>query len=62
MVRSARHIRENIRFVAGLAGLGFEMIVEHSDRPILLGVFAAMIGLDVIAGAIIPRGGPPNAD
>lgn len=58
----ARRIRENIRFAAGLAGLAFEMIVEHSDRPVLLAIFAGMIGLDVIAGAVIPRGGPPPAD
>lgn len=62
MVRSARHIRENVRFAAGLAGLAYEMIVEHSDRPVLLGVFAAMIGLDVVAGSLTQKGPSSNAD
>lgn len=50
-----RRWRENTRFFAGLAGLAYEMVVEHSDRPVLLGVFAAMIGLDVAAAALLRR-------
>lgn len=49
MAATARRLRENIRFVAGLAGLLHETVLEHVDRPVLLGVFAAMIGLDLIA-------------
>lgn len=52
-----------MRFVAGLVGLGYEMIVEHSDRPVLLGVFAAMIGLDVISADLFRRGPlPPKGE
>lgn len=55
MVRSARRLRESIRFFAGLAGLAYETAVEHADRPVLLGVFAAMIGLDALTAALIPK-------
>lgn len=50
MPATVKRVRDNIRFFGGLAGLAFEMIVEHSDRPVLLGIFAAMIGLDAILG------------
>lgn len=60
MTAAARRVRDNIRFVAGLAGLAYEMAVEHSDRPVLLGVFAGMIGLDVIAADVFRRSSPPK--
>ncbi len=50
MVATARRLRENIRFAAGLAGLLHETVIAHADRPVLLGVFAAMIGVDIIRG------------
>jgi hypothetical protein len=56
VARFGRTTRENIRFLAGLAGLAFEMIVEHSDRPVLLGIFAGMIGMDVIITEMMPGG------
>lgn len=49
MAAAARRLRENVRFIAGLTGLLYETVVEHVDRPVLLGVFAAMIGLDLVA-------------
>jgi hypothetical protein len=36
-----------LRF-AGLAGIAWQTIVDHSDRPELLVVFAAMVGLDQV--------------
>lgn len=38
-------IRDVILFFAGLAGIAYETIVEHVDRPQLLLLFAAMVGL-----------------
>jgi len=32
--------------IAGLAGIAWETLVEKNDRPELLIVFAAMVGLD----------------
>lgn len=40
-----RQIRSGILFVVGLGGIGYETIVEHTERPTLLLLFAAMIGL-----------------
>jgi len=34
--------------IAGLAGLAWETLVEKVDRPELLVVFAAMVGLDKV--------------
>ena len=56
MARNMKRLRENIRFLGGIIGLCYEMIIEHSDRPALLAVFAAMIGVDVIVTNIGPRG------
>lgn len=57
MTARIRRFRENVRFAAGLAGLGYETVVDHSDRPVLLAVFAAMVGIDVLAAGLMPRGG-----
>lgn len=56
VARATKRLRETIRFFAGLAGLAYEMIIEHSDRPVLLGIFAGMIGLDVLLSGV--KGGP----
>lgn len=40
-------IRAVVLFFAGLVGVGYETVFEHSDRPTLLLLFAAMIGLPV---------------
>lgn len=55
MARNIKHIRENIRFIAGLAGLLFETAIEHADRPVLLAIFAGMIGLDVVTTTLAER-------
>jgi len=49
LVRFGKRARDNIIFFAGLAGLSWETIAEHSDRPFLLAVFAGMLGLDVLS-------------
>ena len=38
-------IRSGILFIGGLAGIGWETLVEQGERPTLLLLFAAMIGL-----------------
>lgn len=40
-----RQVRSGVLFVVGLVGIGYETIVEHTERPTLLLLFAAMIGL-----------------
>lgn len=40
-----RVTRNSILFVVGLAGVAHETLVNDSDRPTLLLLFAAMIGL-----------------
>lgn len=37
--------RSAILFVVGLAGILYETLAEHADRPTLLLLFAAMVGL-----------------
>jgi hypothetical protein len=34
-----------ILFTAGLSGIGYETLVSKTDRPTLLLLFAAMVGL-----------------
>lgn len=42
---TAAERRRDILFWAGLAGITYETVVEHADRPYLLAVFGAMVGL-----------------
>lgn len=43
--RRLRITRDGVLFVAGLAGVAYETIVTGGDRPTLLLLFAAMMGL-----------------
>jgi hypothetical protein len=43
-------IRDLILFLAGLAGVSYETLGTNVDRPTLLFVFAAMMGLPVFLG------------
>jgi hypothetical protein len=43
-------IRDLILFTAGLAGVAYETLAVNVDRPSLLLVFAAMMGLPVFLG------------
>ncbi len=38
-------VRDTILFIAGLAGIIFVTVTEGGDRPTLLVLFSAMIGL-----------------
>ena len=46
-----RAVRSIILFVAGLAGIAYETIAEHGERPTLLLLFAAMCGLPAFLAA-----------
>ena len=37
--------RDLILFAVGVAGIVYETVYEHADRPYLLAVFAACVGL-----------------
>lgn len=49
-------------FFAGLIGVAWETFAEHVDRPWLLGVFAAMLGLDVLSDSLVIRPRNKNGD
>lgn len=42
---SPRFTQKGVLFVVGLLGVGHETLVSDADRPTLLLLFAAMIGL-----------------
>lgn len=46
----ARAIRDGVLFVAGLAGIFYETVFQDADRPTLLLLFAAMVGLPAFLG------------
>lgn len=43
--RRVRLTRDSVLFIAGLAGIAYETLVSKLERPTLLLLFAAMIGL-----------------
>lgn len=43
--RSVRITRNTVLFIVGLLGVAHETLVSQADRPTLLLLFAAMIGL-----------------
>jgi hypothetical protein len=45
MIRSLRFTRDGVLFMAGLAGVAYETLYTGGDRPTLLLLFAAMMGL-----------------
>lgn len=49
--RQARLTRNTVLFVVGLLGVAHETLVNESDRPTLLLLFAAMIGLPAFLSA-----------
>lgn len=44
-VATLRVTRDSILFVCGLAGIAYETLVANVDRPTLLVLFGAMVGL-----------------
>lgn len=43
--KRVRITRDGVLFIAGLMGIGYETLVSQMDRPTLLLLFGAMIGL-----------------
>lgn len=43
--RLPRLTRDTVIFLAGLAGMAHETLFAHAERPFLIAVFAAMLGL-----------------
>lgn len=59
---SKRHIkvtRDLVLFVFGLVGVTYETVVSHVDRPSLLFVFGACIGLPAFLRSDERKGTPP---
>lgn len=42
---TARALRSAILFTVGIAGIVYEVVVDHGERPTLLILLAAMVGL-----------------
>ena len=40
-----RIVRDIVTFIVGILGVIYETVIAQVDRPVLLAVFAAMIGL-----------------
>lgn len=49
-------LRDIVLFVAGLAGVAHETLIADAERPTLLLLFAAMMGLPIILNADQRRG------
>lgn len=43
--RALRTLRSAVLFVVGIAGIIYEIVVEHGEKPTLLILLAAMVGL-----------------
>lgn len=56
----ASAMRDWILFMVGLAGVAHETLVSQVDRPGLLLLFAAMLGLPYALGADRPADPPPS--
>lgn len=46
----AKFVRDTVLFVIGLLGVAHETLLAHAERPTLLLLFAAMIGLPAFIG------------
>ena len=63
--RAASKLRDWILFAVGLAGVAHETLLRDVDRPGLLLMFAAMLGLPYALGADRPQapsGRAPGSD
>lgn len=45
VVQRLKLAREVTTFVVGIAGIVWQTVIEHTDRPLLLALFATMIGV-----------------
>jgi hypothetical protein len=44
-VKGVKLTRDGLLFALGLAGIVYETVVVHVDRPVLLALFGGMVGL-----------------
>lgn len=51
MLRRVKFTRNAVLFVAGLIGVAHQTFVENVDRPVLLALFGAMMGLPLFLGS-----------
>lgn len=58
--RRLRVSRDTILFVVGLAGIAYETLVTGGDRPTLLVLFGAMIGLPAFLRTDEKKHDPPE--
>lgn len=49
--RTLRTLRSAILFAVGIAGIVYEIVVDHGERPTLLILLAAMVGLPAFLSA-----------
>lgn len=54
--------RDTVLFLTGLAGIGFETLVEQGDRPTLLILFGAMVGLPAFLRSDEAKAPPKKED
>lgn len=47
---SQKFFRDTVLFVVGLLGVAHETLIAHAERPTLLLLFGAMIGLPTFLG------------
>jgi hypothetical protein len=57
--RRIRISRDTILFTVGMLGIAYETLVDKADRPTLLILFAAMVGLPAFLRADEYRAPPP---
>lgn len=43
-------VRTVVLFVGGMAGMAYQTVVEHADRPSLIVAFLTMLGLPIFLG------------
>jgi len=56
-----RRLRSIILFVVGLGGIGYEVVVDHGERPTLLILLGAMVGLPAFL-RVDEKRRPPNGE
>lgn len=57
---TVRISRDTILFIAGLSGIGYETLAQNGERPTLLILFAAMVGLPAFLRADEKIAVPPK--
>lgn len=55
-------VRDPILFLAGLAGIGYETIIDKADKPTLIIAFVGMMGLPLFTKPDAEPPTPPSVD